>query len=806
MNFRDLSLQVLLLAGLCFQALAEGKPAQLFTEQERAWIAANPLVNIALDPDWRPLEYIEDGVYKGLSAEYLNVISRVSGLQFRWKEGMDWTMAKAAILDGSADLLPASSQQMASPQMRERIAYSKPYFVGSTLIVTRASTPVMFDPRQLEGQKVAVKAGGAYERNLRWRYPKIQLVAVKGPQEALARVASGELYAAVDVDAVFIPIMQHRYFDTLHVAGSIADLPAVVTIGVRIDQPLLISIINKSLDSLTARETDQMMAQWVDANSYGPPALSELLDYYLRELLVLVLFLIIFAYLLYRAHQAQRQARRSERDKAMLLAVMSHEIRTPMNAILSSVELLGRARLQPENAELARVAVTSANTLLELLDGVLDFSKLEAEHLQLKCRPANIGALIGEAISISEFRAQEKNLPLKMDLHWDAPLWLSVDALRLRQVLINLLSNAIKFTETGEVRLVAEFQCAGEDAGRGTLQLSIIDTGIGVSRRDQQRLFQAFTQADESITRKFGGTGLGLIICRRLLSLMGGTITLHSVPGQGTTFEVRLPALLAQAQESPDPQPDGAIPLASGSGLATIPGLKVLVVEDHPENQFVIKRQLLSMGHESVPALTGQAGLDTFAGERFDVVLLDCNLPDIDGYTVARGMRMLESESGVHTPIIGISAMVGVEHSEACFDAGIDGLLIKPLRVDQLREIIDLWCGVCTPIETHTAPFQGFDGDLQSAFFNTCRLDLEQLLGCAESLDWPQVAHRAHRIAGAAMMLEQQHVVTAARSLEELSNQPLDIEAIDRAIAHLQQALARPITGSPPGPAAVETL
>ncbi len=160
-------------------------------------------------------------------------------------------------------------------------------------------------------------------------------------------MASGELYAAVDVDAVFIPIMQHRYFDTLHVAGSIADLPAVVTIGVRIDQPLLISIINKSLDSLTARETDQMMAQWVDANSYGPPALSELLDYYLRELLVLVLFLIIFAYLLYRAHQAQRQARRSERDKAMLLAVMSHEIRTPMNAILSSVELLGRARLQP---------------------------------------------------------------------------------------------------------------------------------------------------------------------------------------------------------------------------------------------------------------------------------------------------------------------------------------------------------------------------------------------------------------------------------------------------------------------------
>ncbi|NNG65326.1 sensor protein evgS, partial [Pseudomonas fragi] len=204
-------------------------------------------------------------------------------------------------------------------------------------------------------------------------------------------------------------------------------------------------------------------------------------------------------------------------------------------------------------------------------------------------------------------------------LQWDSPLWLSVDALRLRQVLINLLCNAIKFTEAGEVKVVAGFEIDPEDSARGLLHLSIIDTGIGISWRDQRRLFQAFTQADDSITRKFGGTGLGLTICRRLLGLMGGTIVLHSELGKGTTFVVRVPALLAEPQVHLQQTNSSASTAAAGSGM---PALKVLVVEDHPQNQFVIRRQLQTMGHENVQALTGQAGLDCFAGERFDVVLL----------------------------------------------------------------------------------------------------------------------------------------------------------------------------------------
>lgn len=777
---------VFALAAASWQGAAWGQGSELFSEEERAWIASHPVINVAIDEDWRPLEYVENGEYRGLSAEYLRAISRISGLQFRWTVYDGWAAARDAVINGSADVLPATSERMASPQLRKLIRYSKPYFVGSTLIVTQASAPVMFDPRQLSGKTVAVKAGGGYERNLRFRYPDIQLVQVDSPIEALEQVADGSVYAVVDIDAALIPVLQQRYFDTLHVAGSIADMPGIASIGVRVENAMLSTIIDKSLAALTARETDQMMARWVDATSYGPPTWSAMMKFYYRELFAGIAFILIFLLLLFRAHSSRRLAQRSERDKAMLLAVISHEIRTPMNAILSSVELLGRAELRPEDAQLAQVAVTSANTLLELLDSVLDFSRLEAQKLQIQLRPTNIQPLIKDAVSIAEFRAQEKNLPLKTQVDWDAPLWLNVDALRVRQVLINLLSNAIKFTETGEVRIAASFATAADDATRGVLRIMVSDTGIGVSKREQQRLFHAFAQADESVTRKFGGTGLGLTICRQLLFLMGGKVELQSELGKGTTIEVLLPATLAE------PQPTEALVDVFGRQTGPVVDqklLRVLVIEDHPESQFVIDRQMQILGLHTTQALSGQLGIDLFTQESFDIILLDCNLPDIDGYTVARRIREVERTSGTHTPIIAISAMVGPEHTEACFEAGIDGILRKPLRIEQLREMIELWCDVQSSTPTAAQP-QADDEDVLIAFAKTSAIDLEQILAAAAVGNWSQVSRLAHRVAGAGMMLDVPEVVSTARHLEALAKDAPADAAVPVAIERLQHALS----------------
>lgn len=776
-------LACVLLVGLGgWQALAHAKNPQVFNEQELAWIATHPVIKIAIDPDWRPLEYVENGTHKGLAAEYLKGIARVSGLKFQWVSGQDWPSARAGVLDGALDLIPATSERFATQQMRDHVYYTQPYFAGSTIIVTQAGSSVIFDPRQLKGKTVAVKGGGAYERMLGSGIAGINLLLVNTPEQALEKVAEGEAYAAVDIDAAFRPLLRQRFFNTLHVAGTIVEMPAVVSMGVSKGQPILFSVIEKSLAALTAQETDLMMSRWMHATDYGPPSWTAVLGYYLWEIALvggLLCLVIVFAY---RAYSAQRRAERSEKDKAMFLAVMSHEIRTPMNAILSSVELLGRSSLSADDARLAKVAVTSANTLLDLLNDVLDFSKIEAGKLILHRQPTDVQALIHEAVSIAAVRAEEKRLSLSAALTLPENLHLVIDAHRVRQVLINLLSNAIKFTEAGSVKVTATFTADPEIPAHGMLSVVVSDTGIGISKKQQARLFQAFSQADASTTRKFGGTGLGLTICSDLVKLMQGTITLQSELGKGTRFTVSLPV----SAETVAPAVPGEVGLQVSDERLGASSLTVLVIEDHPENQFVIERQLSALGHRALQAECGQAGLDRWEAEYADIILLDCNLPDIDGYAVARRIREIEAQTGDHTPIIAISAMIGPEHEEACMSAGIDGVLAKPLRIDELRSVIEMWCDVQSPV-SDAMEFE-VSGSLYEQFLASTHLDLESLQRAVDAADWALAARIAHRIGGAALMVQQPRVAELARAVEQAEPAQMPC-AVEQLVDHLASAV-----------------
>jgi len=764
--------------------VAANSPA-LFTEQERQWLARHPQVTIAVNADWRPLEYVVDGEYRGLSAEYLRAVTRVSGLQFERAQG-DESRLRGLSDNPRADLLPAVSRPVDTASVSGEMIYSRPYFSGSTLIVTRATAPIVFDMRQLAGEKVAVRRSKGFQYELSRRYPAIHFVTAESTSEALDQVASGSAYAAIDLDAVLMPNLRERYRDVLHVAGTVVDMPGVVSMGVRASEPMLLSIIDKSLATLTAEETDRMMAQWLESSDYGPPSWSALLRYYRVEAIALAGCLILFALLAYRALVEQRRAQRSERDKAMFLAVMSHEIRTPMNAILSSVELLGRSPLSPDDARLAQVAVTGANVLLDLLDDVLDFSRIEAGKLELDLRPADLETVLREALSIAEVRAQEKNLPLQLRLDLPAAYWPVIDAHRLRQVIINLLSNAIKFTEQGGVEVSATLKAEPGGGQRGDLRIAVLDSGIGISRRQQARLFQAFSQVDESRTRRHDGSGLGLTICRSLIGLMGGTITLQSEPGQGTTVTVAVPVELALAADEP------AAPLAVPAWQAAGTSLQVLVIEDHPQNQFVIERQLHALGHRVTQAVDGAAGLQRLREEVFDLVLLDLNLPDLDGYAVARAWRQSEAQrpGARHTPIIAISAQVGNEHTRACFAAGMDEVLAKPLRIDQLREVIEEWCRPQAPTVSAVAALQmEDDGPLRAAFFDTTENDLAHLHQALRGGEIEQVARLAHRIAGAALMMGMNNIARLSRQLEESAAQRATPSALQSVVEQLQEAV-----------------
>ncbi|MEM4989172.1 transporter substrate-binding domain-containing protein [Collimonas sp. H4R21] len=758
-----LSLALLLVAAARVASAAPN--LDLFTPAERAWIAAHPVVHIAVDPDWRPLEYVENGVHKGLTAEYVAAISDLTGIRFSLVPGQSWADARQALIDGRVDLLPAISRQFAPPSLKDIVLFSEPYFVGSTIILATQAEPIIFDARKLNGKVVAIKGGGAYERLLRGRFPEIRLLPLESPEAALQAVADGRAAAAVGVDTAMLPLLRRKYLDTLHISGAIGDLPATVSMGVRKELPELASIVEKSLESLTARQTDNMVEKWLKGTDYGAPSWRTLLKYYGTELIFLAVAIILILLFAQRARNARRAAVQSEQTKTRFLAVMSHEIRTPMNAILSSVELLRRSPLDRRQHELADMAGSASETLLNLLDDVLDLSKLEAHRLLLEEVPTDISALARQAAGMMRVKAEEKKLALQLELPEPGDRDVVIDPARVRQVLINLLSNAIKFTDRGGVTLsIRLLDDAPAPQPQATLQVAVADTGIGLSAEQQARLFQPFVQADSSTTRRYGGTGLGLVICRELIEAMKGTLDFHSEAGVGTVVTFSIPVAM-QPRLSVQPASAGVVAPAVAVAAAAA-GPTILVVDDHPNNRQVIQRQLEELNCNAVLVADGPSALALLETRQFPLVLLDCYLPGMDGYQVARTIRAREQGSGRHQPIIAISAAVDTGHVQRCMESGMDGVLKKPLRLNELQSIVEAWCDVELALREH--PPSSPVSDPVELFRDAAQLDMADIECALESGDFDMLARYIHRMKGAALIAGESMIAEASGRMEEI--------------------------------------
>lgn len=780
-----------LIASLAVASAACAAPnLKLFSPQERAWIAAHPIVHIAVDPDWRPLEYVEDGVHKGLTSEYVTAISALTGIQFLLVPGQHWADARQGLIEGRVDMLPAVSSQFAPPALRDIVLFSEPYFVGSTIILTTQAEPIIFDARKLNDKVVAIKGGGAYERLLRERYPRIRLLPLQSPEAALQAVADGRADAAVGVDTAMLPLLRRKYLGTLHISGTIGEMPATVSMGVRKDLPELASIVDKSLASLTARQTDDMMEMWLQGTDYGAPSLNTLLKYYGPQLSLLTLAILLILIFAQRARSARRAAVRSEQAKTKFLAVMSHEIRTPMNAILSSVELLQRSSLDQRQHELADLAGSAADNLLNLLDDVLDLSKLDAHQLQLEIMPTNMSVLAQHVIDMIQINAQEKNLAIHLELPAPDDRDVFIDPTRVRQVLLNLLSNAVKFTDRGGITVsIAMQDAAPESASDATLRVTVADTGIGVSAEQQGRLFQPFVQADSSTTRRYGGTGLGLVICRELIETMGGTLGFHSEAGVGTSITFSLPVatrLREQAESTPATTELAPAPAATAAG-----GPVILVVDDHANNRLVIQRQLEELNCTAALAANGPEALALLAAHRFPLVLLDCYLPGMDGYQVARTIRKQEQGGQHHQPLIAISAAMDAGHVQHCMESGMDGILRKPLRLQELKSIIEAWCDVELVLQQHrqNPPAAASSG----LFRESAEEDMAAIERALISGDREVVVRHVHRIRGAALIAGVAAVVEASERIEAVlaKDAAVDSTALKTACASLGEQVAQ---------------
>lgn len=385
---------------------------------------------------------------------------------------------------------------------------------------------------------------------------------------------------------------------------------------------------------------------------------------------------------------AKAAAERATAAKSEFLATMSHEIRTPMSGVLGMVEVLSHTSLDGEQRRIISVIEDSAQMLRQILDDLLDYSKIEAGALSLQPHPVALRALVGNVQQLLAPQAVAKGLELQIQIDDALAAMHLVDGMRLRQIAFNLLSNAIKFTRAGEVGIALEV-LDGDADGAQQLRLTVRDTGIGISPEQRERLFAPFVQADAATSRQYGGTGLGLSICQRLVAMMHGTLTLHSVPGEGTRVEVLLTVPVVPVDEQPSAAEEHtqAVPLP-----AALQQRRILIVEDHPTNQALMGWRMQQLGLPHVLAENGEQALALLARTRFDLVLTDCRMPVMDGYAMTRRIREQERDrGGARLPVIALTASAMEGDLQRCREAGMDDLLAKPVALGALRQALLQW-------------------------------------------------------------------------------------------------------------------
>ena len=648
-----------------------------FTSQQQKYLKKKTEIKYCADPNWLPYEQIKDGKLKGISLDYKEIFEDKLQVPFTLVPTKSWTESLKFAKEKRCDIL--SFLVMKTKERNKYLNFTTAYLKAPLILATKIDVTFITDLSALKNKTIGVLKDYAFVDIIKKKYANLNIVEVENIQDGLSQVNDGKIFGYAGTLANVGHLVQTEFIGELKIAGKF-DETLNLGVGIRYDDKILFDILETVVLNINESTHKNIL------NKHIAIKYEKRIDYqYLWKFILICTFILIaFIYWNRRLSSLNKKlveiqndlilernkAQKSTKIKSEFLSNMSHEIRTPLNGIIGMTHLISETTMTNKQEKYLKTIYDSSNALLNIINDILDFSKIESGKFILEKVNFNLKETIDNVFSIVKFKAEEKGL--RLDLNYeDIPIHLNGDSFRISQILINLITNAIKFTSSGFVKVKIKY-CQDN-----RYVFSIEDSGIGMNDEQQSRLFQSFSQADGSTTKKYGGTGLGLSISKQLVELMGGKIWCQSKENEGATFTFELS--LEKSVYKDEIKKRKKIDIID---LQTLKGSNILLVEDNTINQVIIESLLDTSGINIDIASHGLEALNMCKDNKtkYELILMDIQMPKMDGYEATEQIRMFNKD----IPIIALTANAMQEDVAKTKLAGMNEQLNKPIEVEKL--------------------------------------------------------------------------------------------------------------------------